>query len=104
MDSEIHVNRLFVDDLRECPEGWILARTITEAIRILATVHPQIVSLDHDITFYDGNGVRQISSKETFEPVARYIALMNPRPQVFFHTGNPVGQARMERILGMGGE
>lgn len=29
--------RLFVDDIRREPEGWVRARTVTEAIRLLAT-------------------------------------------------------------------
>lgn len=93
--------RLFVDDIRREPEGWQRARTVTEAIRILANMDVSEVSLDHDIADYCPGCRREFSSDETFEPVAYYIATMNPRPIVQIHTGNPGGAARMADILGM---
>lgn len=118
--------KLFVDDLRPCPEGWTLARTITEAIRILATQYVTEVSLDHDIMHsvkpleliplpagtpvedperfmrYAENGITvPVACPETFEPVAYYLATYPPgkRPKVVFHTANPSGQVRMKRII-----
>lgn len=92
--------KLFVDDIRKEWEGWQLARTITEAIRILATMPIEIVSLDHDISCRLING-HEHTSNETFEPIARYIALMPEeiRPTVWFHTGNPAGGQKMAEIL-----
>jgi hypothetical protein len=79
--------KLFVDDIRRCPDGWHLARTVSEAIRCLATMDFKEVSLDHDITCVevakmaqeDGKPAgfhRYHSSAETFEPVAHYLSLM----------------------------
>lgn len=92
--------KLFVDDIRQCPEGWQLARTITDAIRALSNFEIEIVSLDHDISCRMVNS-HEHTSNETFEPVARYIALMpeDTRPVVWFHTGNPDGGRTMARIL-----
>lgn len=87
--------KLFVDDLRLPPDGWELARTITEAIRKIVNMEFEEVSLDHDI----------MSSAETFEPVARFIACHNIRRpngkkmKVRIHTGNWVGGEKMARIL-----
>jgi hypothetical protein len=92
--------KLYVDDIRACPEGWIPARTVTEAIRILATMPIQEVSLDHDIACYLKRG-QEHTSEESFEPVARYIALMNPRPAVRIHTANYPAGDRMAEILGI---
>lgn len=120
--------RLFVDDIRDCPPGWIPARTITEAIRILATQDVEEVSLDHDIQcsrevitkvdddwgqgYIEVPGVERHASKETFEPVAYYLAATN-RVQngskkdsdwpikVRIHTSNKDGGARMAKILGL---
>jgi hypothetical protein len=91
--------KLFVDDMREPWIGWHVARTITEAIRILATMPVESVSLDHDII----QTVRGDKNFETFEPVARYIALMSDDtlPHVLFHTGNPQGGEHMAQILGL---
>ena len=76
------------------------ARTITEAIRILATMPVEAVSLDHDIACEPNSG-NSHTSWETFEPVARYIALMNSKPEVEIHTANPTGGEIMAKILGV---
>lgn len=93
--------KLFVDDLRTPWDGWVLARTITEAIRILATQVVDEVSLDHDIGCRLITG-QEHSSNETFEPVARYLAIMGEkRPCIKFHTSNPVGGKKMAEIIGI---
>lgn len=83
---------------------------MTEAIRILATYPIDEVSLDHDIQCHIRAGASVIgpfynagdhTSEETFEPVARYIALMNPRPKVQIHTSNYPAGDRMAEILGI---
>lgn len=101
--------------MRPCPPGWHIARTVDEAIRILADgmhtlIDPvKVVDLDHDIKYLvtvdlkgDGNKTEiEVASPETFQPVARYIALMPPeyRPEVLFHTANPDGERAMRAIL-----
>src|SRR3990167_7879081 len=98
--------KLFVDDIRPAMPGWSRARTITEAIRILATSAVDVVSLDHDIACHGGG--TEHSSQETFEPVAWYIksAYINEddamsRPDVWFHTGNHAAGRRMADIMGV---
>mgnify|MGYP001610520275 CR=1 FL=1 len=102
--------KLFVDDLRRCPDGWQPARTITEAIRILAMVPVEEVILDHDIQIRQeitiGNSIVpfEFSSQETFEPVAYYLAMLNKLGRgikISFHTSNPLGESNMRRILGL---
>ena len=93
--------KLFVDDIRECPEGWHPARTVTEAVRVLATMPVEVVSLDHDIETQDYSG-RRFNSMETFATVAYYLAAMcvDEQPKkVFIHTANPAGAKAMEAIL-----
>lgn len=96
--------KLYVDDLRRAPEGWVCVRTVTDAIRMLACQNVDEISLDHDITIATPKDSRiyvRLASNETFEPVARYIALMPERPAVRFHTANPVGEKKMREILGL---
>jgi hypothetical protein len=92
---------LFIDDLRACPKGWYVARTITDAIRFLHQYRFDVVSLDHDIMMMDCphncHGLRE----ETFEPVAWHLSLMVPRPEVMIHTSNYSAGERMARILGI---
>lgn len=40
---------LYVDDLRDCPEGFVVARTYKEAIHILESNSVGILTLDHDL-------------------------------------------------------
>lgn len=99
--------KLYIDDLRKCPEGWVLARTVTEAIRILATCDVEEVSIDHDISHrisMDKLG-RPFPCGETFEPVAWFLRLLACLPEghypekVTLHTANPIGAKKMAEIL-----
>lgn len=105
----------FVND----PENWHWAKTITEAIRILATQKVRKVSLDHDITHTMPSGLPSLNAggdkeainklidipiacPETYAAVAYYIAAMSidERPKtVYIHTANPAGAQAMTNIL-----
>lgn len=107
--------KLYIDDLRPCPEGWTLARTVTEAIRILATQDVTEVSIDHDISHAIALNlspdrslkgiVRPYPCGETFEPVAyflreKYGKLTIPeRPKITIHSANAIGANRIQQIL-----
>ncbi len=103
--------KLFVDDIRPAPEGWTRARSVTEAIRILATMAVEAVSLDHDISMKvmvgdEESGFsepRPFRSNETFEPVAHYIAAaFDPSCRgihITIHTANSVAAQKMRGIL-----
>ena len=82
--------KLFVDDIRRQPEGWHIARTNTEAIRLLATGSIEEISLDHDtVVQVELNGFKDWRVvSETFMPVAYYMALMSEKPKIRFHSGN----------------
>ena len=93
--------KLFIDDIRKCPEGWIVARTVTEAIRLLDLNIVDEVSLDHDICHYNIHSFKTTSCPETFEPVARFIAkAYQPYSlRVIIHTANPDGGRKLLYIL-----
>lgn len=100
--------KLFVDDLRPQPEGWYLARTITEAIRILAFFDVVEVSLDHDIMHSvpgkeDTPSIEQaVTCPENFSAVAYFIAALPPerRPKrVIVHTTNSAAVYTILEIL-----
>lgn len=101
--------RLYIDDIRPAPEGWIQARTVTDAIRFIAQFGEQItdISIDHDISYaVEVAGTqRPFPSPENFTGVARFIAeyydarsIIEP-PHVIIHTANPVGGKELEHIL-----
>lgn len=97
--------KLYIDDLRVPPFGWQLARTVTEAIRILATQNITDISIDHDISHSVQIGVvtRPFPCLETFEPIAWYLCAIKFTGPVTLHTANPAGALRMARILKDGG-
>lgn len=45
--------QLWHDDVRPAPEGWVWARTNTEAKQILSTKNVVEISLDHDLGFHE---------------------------------------------------
>ena len=97
--------KLFVDDIRNAPDDtWILERTITGAIRKLSMMQFDVVSLDHDISLAVKVGLiyRPFPCDETYEPVARYLALMpeDTKPKsIILHTANPPAAEKMAYIL-----
>lgn len=92
--------RLYVDDLRRCPEGWKLARTITDAINNLVNGRVHEISLDHDICFLRGGDIRM--HKESFMPVCQVLCLLpvDLRPTIVrIHTANVDAGWKMVDIL-----
>ena len=105
--------KLYVDDLRKCPEGWELARNNTDAIRLIYWNSPlDEISIDHDICVpFSGElseGVRRRLEigKETFQPVVYYIIAMAPelRPKkINMHTANgPAGKLMVDLMRDAG--
>lgn len=96
--------KLFVDDMRPIPDGWIGARTVSEAIAVLQALHVTHLSLDHDIVFpKQGVDNYQALSHETFKGVAYYVATMalEARPHVRIHTANAGAAKTLCQILGL---
>lgn len=92
--------KLYVDDLRRCPDGWKLARTITDAISHLYAGRVDEISLDHDIVFVRGADIRM--HKEAFMAVAYFMAVMPSelRPsKVRIHTANVDAGWKMHDLL-----
>lgn len=109
--------KLWVDDIRNAPdESWTIARTVTTAIRAIRMFGADIteISLDHDISHQVtvGDLGRPYPCKETFLPVAMYIASVvdstidarvSWRPVISIHTSNPQGGKEMATILAEAG-
>lgn len=97
--------KLYVDDLRKEPAGWHRAKTVTEAIRILATREVSEVSIDHDISHRINMDsiARPFPCGETFEPVAWFLWAIKFKGPVTLHTANPIGAKKMAEILDLAG-
>ena len=96
MKQHEHV-KLWLDDLRKPPEGYIQCRSVNEAkAKIteceLSGAVIDIINCDHDLGDFasdGGDGIKLLdwlAERETYYPVA-------------LHTMNPVGRANMQRII-----
>jgi len=80
--------RIYMDDCRDCPEGFLLARTTQECLDLMEKHQGNIsvLSLDHDMSDNDNDGywvVKQIVDRGLYAE------------KIYFHTANPVGRANM---------
>jgi len=87
--------KVWLDDLREGPPGWLHVTTAQEAINALRTKKVTQISLDHDLgapengTGYD---VASFIEQESF-------MMTLPRLVWTVHTQNPVGRVKMTVAL-----
>lgn len=81
--------KLWIDDLREPPEGWTWAKNSIDAIRYLDTHEVEEVSFDHDL-----------GGDDTTRPVVIILATFNWWPEICrVHTANPVGREYLEGMI-----
>ena len=89
--------KIYVDDVRDIPEGYIGTRSVNQTIELIKEIESHdgsidVIDLDHDLGdyAYDGGDAIKILDflveRETFYPID-------------FHTANPVGRANMERMI-----
>lgn len=92
MDKRINI---YLDDLRICPEGFVVARTYEDAIKLLSEYKVDILSLDHDLgAFKDG------SLKKTGYDLVKYICENDcDINTIYVHTDNAVGRDNMIETL-----
>ena len=84
--------KIFLDDERPAPEGWILVRWPGEMIAHLTTGQVTEISLDHDLgddtrgTGYDVvKWIEEAMATRCFTP-----------PKITVHSANPAARPRME--------
>lgn len=86
--------KLYLDDERPTPEGWVRAYTAREAIKLLKTNDVSEISLDHDLgdesVSLCGNGYDVISWIEVRVALDGYIP-----PIIHIHTSNPSARIKM---------
>lgn len=81
---------VYLDDLRKCPKGFVLARNVEECIMLLEEYDVNILSLDHDL----GAG------EPTGTDVAAYIVRSGRYPrEIYLHTSSEWGRSKMFHML-----
>ena len=86
---------LYLDDLRDCPDGFVIARCVDEAKRYLAECDLDILSLDHDLGV-DDKGDLLPSGYDFVKFICEEGINVN---KIYIHTDNPVGRDNMYSTL-----
>lgn len=92
MKKEIN---LYVDDLRDCPEGYVVARNVDEAIEYLENYKVKILSLDHDLG-EDADG-RLLPTG--YDLVKLFCERGYHADRIYIHTDNGAGRENMYHTL-----
>jgi len=88
--------KIWLDDIREAPAGYVHCRSVNEAIRVITENEGshaiELIDCDHDLGDYaydGGDGIKLIdwlTERGTFYPIR-------------LHTMNPVGRDNMQRTI-----
>ncbi len=82
--------RIYLDDERETPQGWIRTYTVDETITVLATGQVDELSLDHDL------GTDLEDGYDVLLWIEREVILHNFQPPILnVHSANPPAAKRM---------
>jgi hypothetical protein len=92
--------RVWLDDVRTAPEGWVHVKTPEEAIELLRSGEVEEISLDHDLALATAESERTGYDVLTWlEEAVATGAWSHSLPVIRVHSANPVGQRRMEQAI-----
>lgn len=86
--------KMWIDDVRVAPHGYIWCKTVDEAINILVDFHKsvELIDIDHDAGDYAVYGGDYIK-------ILDWLAFMEYDIPIRIHSANPVGIDNMRRII-----
>lgn len=89
--------KLWIDDVRPAPDGYIWAKSVYEAFRLIEERENKVdvfelVDLDHDAGDYANDGGDYINILNWLEETGRNYP-------IHIHSANPAGVANMRRII-----
>jgi len=87
--------RIYLDDERETPEGWMRTFTVPETIHALETRQVTHLSLDNDLGEDQPEGHKVLDWLE--ETV--YNNKDFPMPKIYVHSANPTRVEHMKRAI-----
>lgn len=85
--------KLWLDDERPSPEGWVWVKTADAAMRVITSNKVVVISLDHDLGLQKKNGGDVLRWLEEQVFVNNYFA-----PVIQIHTQNPVARNWMLQV------
>lgn len=90
--------KLWLDDVRPAPEGYVWVKSVNEAINLIGDVEEHLgiatislIDLDYDSGDYEKDGGPYIKLMDWLVETNRMYPLA-------FHSQNPVGSAAMQRM------
>jgi hypothetical protein len=86
---------VYVDDLRDCPDGFRVARTFEEAVKLIENNEVDILTLDHDLG-EDAEGKELQNGYDLVKYICERGLRVN---KIYLHTDNPVGRNNMYETL-----
>jgi hypothetical protein len=86
------MEKIWLDDVREAPEGWIRCYYPAEVIKHLETQTVDEISLDYDLGECDSTGYDVVLwlAEQVFLKQFKF-----PLPKMYCHSDNPVGRQRI---------
>ena len=90
--------KLWLDDVRPAPEGYVWCKSVNEAIDLLSDLinfgidDIEVLDIDHDASDYACDGGDYIRLLDWLEETGRNYPIR-------IHSMNPVGVANMRRII-----
>ena len=89
--------KIWVDDIRQVPEGFDWTRSVNETIRLIEQaeqdgIQIELIDLDHDLGDYADDGGDAIK-------ILDYLVENSKFYPVRLHTANPVGLDNMRRMI-----
>jgi len=88
--------KIYLDDVRPAPEGWVLVMTAWKAIAALEAGGVTHLSLDHDLGADDANG----TGHDVLVWIEEAVALRGfVPPDITIHSANVVGRLRMGQAI-----
>jgi hypothetical protein len=92
--------KVWLDDVRQAPDGWVHVKTPEEAIELLSSGKVEEISLDHDLGLATSEGERTGYDVVLFLEEALATGAWNHAvPLILIHSANPVGWRRMEQAI-----
>lgn len=88
--------KIFLDDERAAPEGWILVKTPHDAIVLLQTGEVTMISLDHDLGLSDDQ-----TGYTVLLWLEEQVAMNNfvPPDVIMVHTANSGARIKMDQAV-----
>lgn len=95
--------KIFLDDERPTPEGWVKCRWPSEVIKHLKSGNVEVVSLDHDLADKEDALLEQRQEITGYDVLLwlEEAVIMDGfiPPKIMIHSANPAGVHRMELAI-----